>query len=209
MLHANEKMRIYCLGMSCAQAVFGARPPALHYAVRVADLLFMTAAHESGLIHRRQTVFAGKNTNRGGWSLYQVEWPSIEESLRVMNRKPEISTHVLRWLAAFHSRDLRGAVEAALRAMPDLPEDTPADDLHEVSPWVRLLGLMLEETGDPLGCLFARLHYLRAPGPVPATVIDMAAYAKRYYNTAAGKATAAKYQNAFTRLCPWPPERRT
>lgn len=208
MPNANEKMRVYCLGLSCAQAIYSSRAPTLAYAVRVADQLFMTAAHESALVYRRQGVFIGKDTRRGAWSLYQVEWGSMESSLRYAARKDEMVERSLRWLSGFHGRDLRGAFQAALVSIGDLPVNTPADGLHDVSPWVRLLALMLEPTGDPLGCLFARLHYARVPEPIPKSPEAQAIYAKEHFNTPAGKATANKYLEAFNRMCPWPPDER-
>jgi len=48
-----------------------------------------------------------------------------------------------------------------------------------------------------LSCLLARLHYLRVPEAVPATVQDMALYAKAHYNTRLGKATASDYLSAY------------
>ena len=207
MPNANEKMRVYCLGLSCAQAIWNTRAPTLAYAVRVADQLFMTAAHESALVHRRQGAFFGRDTRRGAWSLYQLEWGSVEASLRLLYRKHEMGTRALCWLSGFQGADLRGAMQSALAQVTELPADTPCDDLDEVSPFVRLLELMLEPSGDPLGCLFARLHYMRVPEPIPATPAEMADYAKEHYN-GPGKATAQKYLDAFNRMCPWPPAER-
>ena len=57
-----------------------------------------------------------------------------------------------------------------------------------------ILAVIQDSRGDPLSCLLARLHYLRVPEAVPATVQDMALYAKAHYNTRLGKATAADFR---------------
>ena len=208
MPHANEKMRVYCLGMSCAHAIWNTRAPNLSYVVRVADQLFMTAAHESHLVHRRQVSFVGKSTRRGAWSLYQVEWESIEASLRLLARKPAMAERALNWLAAFQGADLSGVLRVAVQGVGGLRDGIRVDDLYADSVWCRLLDLMLKKSGDPLGCLFARLHYLQVPAPIPSSPEKMADYAKEHYNTAAGKATPQLYLDAFRRMCPWPPEER-
>lgn len=54
----------------------------------------------------------------------------------------------------------------------------------------------------------ARVHYFRVPEALPegslqneVTVRKLAAYAKKYYNTKAGKATEEDYYEAYMRLC--------
>ena len=54
----------------------------------------------------------------------------------------------------------------------------------------------------------ARVHYFRVPEALPEgclqneeTFRKLAAYAKKYYNTEAGKATEEDYYNAYMRLC--------
>ena len=207
MVDANERMRLYCLSLSCAQAIYGGRQPSLGYAIRVADQLFMTASHESHLVHRRQGVFAGKDTRRGAWSLWQVEWGSMETSLRKLAKKQPHAVRAVNWLTAFQG-DSHMVMHQALRGISGLPNRAKADDLAGDSVFVRLLDLMLTKEGDPLGCLFARLHYLRVPAAIPRTTEGMAEYAKEHYNTEAGKATPELYLDAFNQMCPWPLEGR-
>lgn len=45
----------------------------------------------------------------------------------------------------------------------------------------------------------ARIHYYRVPEALPSTLEGLAAYAKKYYNTELGKATAEDYLKAFKR----------
>lgn len=47
----------------------------------------------------------------------------------------------------------------------------------------------------------ARAHYWYRPGKIPKDAKEMAAYAKRHWNTARGKATADDYLSAYRRLC--------
>ena len=44
-----------------------------------------------------------------------------------------------------------------------------------------------------------RVHYYRVPEALPNTLEGLAAYAKKYYNTELGKATAEDYLEAFKR----------
>lgn len=52
--------------------------------------------------------------------------------------------------------------------------------------------------------VMARIHYWRVgePLPAPGDIDGLAGYAKRYWNTEAGKATADDYADAFRRLHP-------
>ena len=55
---------------------------------------------------------------------------------------------------------------------------------------------------DGPGALFARLHLLRCPGPIPDSLEGQAAYWKKHYNTILGKGTEEGYISAFLRLRP-------
>ena len=44
-----------------------------------------------------------------------------------------------------------------------------------------------------------RVHYYRVPEALPDDIIGLSKYAKKYYNTEAGKATAEKYLSDYTR----------
>ena len=46
-------------------------------------------------------------------------------------------------------------------------------------------------------CAMARIHYLRVPEPLPASVEGMAAYYKKFYNTTAGKGTVERFLEAW------------
>ncbi len=45
----------------------------------------------------------------------------------------------------------------------------------------------------------ARIHYLRAPGKIPADLAGQATYWKQYYNTPQGKGTVAEYMDNWVR----------
>lgn len=47
----------------------------------------------------------------------------------------------------------------------------------------------------------ARMQYYRRPEPLPTDLDGLAAYAKRFWNTEAGKATPEKYRADFERYC--------
>lgn len=65
-------------------------------------------------------------------------------------------------------------------------------------------GILLQEGEDMVFNLayataMARVHYYRVPEALPSTLEGLAAYAKKYYNTELGKATAEDYLEAFKR----------
>jgi len=173
-----DKQDILRLCRDCAASIYGTAPPSPQYAERVAKLLFMTAAHESLAFRFRRQIGFRRETCTGAFGLWQCELASIEASIDLIHRPDR--------------RPLRDRCLAWLDRWPGL-EDV---DLSHRTLGIALLALQ-EPRGDPLSCLLARLHYLRVPEAVPATVQDMAVYAKRYYNTRLGKATAANYLSAY------------
>lgn len=65
-------------------------------------------------------------------------------------------------------------------------------------------GILLQQGEDMVFNLayataMARVHYYRVPEALPNTLEGLAAYAKKYYNTNLGKATAEDYLKAFKR----------
>ncbi len=51
-----------------------------------------------------------------------------------------------------------------------------------------------------LATAMARIYYLRGHNPIPVDLAEMAAYAKHYWNTELGKATANDYLAAYLRF---------
>ena len=155
------------------RAVHNGVPPTEAYAQRVAQLLLMTAAHESdGFRARRQYGFSNES-HRGAFSLFQMEVDSIRRSLDDLANKPTLRQSVEMWLIV--SDDIA------------IPAGIGGDELDYV------LGRIQRPEGDRWAMVLARLHYLRVPAPVPSSAREMAEYAKRYWNTAAGKATPLDY----------------
>lgn len=153
---------------ACCRAVHNGNPPTFGYADRAASLMFMTAAHESdGFRARRQYGFSA-GTTRGAFSLFQMEFPSIRESLAMIKARPV----------------LHGQATAFLTAI-----DSPV----EFDDPFRVLQAIQKPTGDALAAVLARLHYYRVPAPVPETPMEQAQYAKKYWNTYLGKATPEDY----------------
>jgi hypothetical protein len=175
-----DAVEFQALCRSCALAIFTKNRPTEWYAERVAQLLFMTASHESDRFETRRQYGFSNGTAAGGWGLMQLEWGSILDSVRLLNRKVALANRVRAWLEL---------------------EDVYIPELNEKSKW-KILFALKEQRGDRLGLVLARLHYLRMPGPVPEDVAGMAEYAKRYYNTPLGKATPGMYLTKFTAL--WP-----
>lgn len=82
------------------------------------------------------------------------------------------------------------AYKAALREAVDALRSSPSAD-----------GLTELEHNDTYAAALARIHYLRAPAPLPLAgdVAGMAMYWKQYYNTWRGKGEEAKYMAKWYR----------
>ena len=157
------------------------------YAETVARILFMTAAHESGGFKYRRQIGYTKWMLGGAWSLWQIELPSIRDSVRRIDNSRALNTRVLGLCADFQCNS--GVLVNAF-----------TDDVRRLA----LLQYIATPEGDPLACVLARLHYLVRPGRIPADPDGMAAYAKKHYNTDLGKATPGAYLAAFRKH--WPEE---
>jgi len=148
------------------------------YSQEAVDLLMMTAAHES---HLGTYLW---QTNGPAQGAFMVEPETWLDTLEYIERK--------RW---WHC----------------IPWTTI--DFHE---YVEYVDAGDNEETDPLNLsdsiVIARMHYWRVSEPLPQAPrtdsgddIDdyhraLADYAKKYYNTAAGKATADKYVEDYTRF---------
>jgi len=188
----NQSKRIADLCLSCGKSIYGSKAPSEQYAMRAAQLLFMTAAHESnGFRARRQYGFpqfppnANPNTisrrhYAGAFGLWQCEIGSIQTSLFWMIAHIEVGHRAHLWLQS--QGDGLGVTGRNVY-----------DALCDVQ----------YPSGDALSCLLGRVHYLRVPEAIPATIPEMAKYAKRYYNTAAGKARPSHYERAFETHWPY------
>jgi len=173
----SRVVRLLC--DDCACSIYTSTAPSMAYADRVARLLFMTAAHESGGFRGRRQLGFSRDDDRGAFGLWQCEWQSIADSIRYVRtpKRVELYNRCVNWLDGYD------------KYFPEL-------DVNEVSK-NGILAVIQDVRGDPLSCLLARLHYLRVPEAVPATVQDMALYAKAHYNTRLGKATASDYLSAY------------
>jgi len=171
--------RIWHMCRGAARAIYGANPPSDGYAYAAAQLLYMTAAHESdGFRARRQYGFDPAPISfEGAFSLWQMERGSISTTIGWLGRRPRVAQNAQKWLGYLPCH--RGV-------------EIPAMRLEAVCTGVQ------GQEGDALACVFARCHYMWiTPKPIPRRAEDLAAYAKQYWNTEAGSATAMLYMNAF------------
>jgi len=91
-----KEIRVLC--QSCAENIFANLGPSEQYALAVARLLFMVAAHESGgFQYRRQLGFAWSN-GFGAHGLWQIEWASVSDSIGMLRRKSALAQRSARWL---------------------------------------------------------------------------------------------------------------
>lgn len=169
---------LHALCQSAAESIYGHTAPTRAYATAVGDLLAGTAATESHLIYRRQGRFTWANDN-GAWGLWQTEAAAVEDSLAYLVRRDDVCANAMVWLFRQGSANVSPLLALEVGSL-----------LRLISGW------------DRLACLFARLHYLRVPGPVPMTHAARATYYKHHYNTPLGKGTPDKYladyYDAFT-----------
>lgn len=176
-------------------SIYDVNKPSPRYVDRTSRLLFMTAAHESGnFIFRRQRGF-GINSEKGAWGLWQVEWISMLDSLRILKRKPNLLNSCCALLSADHAQLLRNTVLDVDAHIDDWQNKTG----NKRSEKMLFLTSMIDDGGDMLNGIMARAHYLRDATPIPDNDDDLAKYAKRVYNTEQGKATSDQYKKAFQR----------
>ena len=176
---------IFDLSHSCAREVCGNRPPTDAYALRVAHILFGTAAHESGgFWQTRQVGFDFRRTS-GAWGLWQCESETIRTCLHRLDFSVSLRTNAARWL---FTRD-----------------DAPVDwYLPYVNSGPTLWQALLHQTclSAPLSVLWARLAYFGDPEPVPATPEAMAEYWGRAYNTREEASKNEQWLEAYRRYLP-------
>jgi hypothetical protein len=142
------------------------------------NLLLGTAAQESNFVYRRQIGFS--TGTRGAFGLWQIEQGSMKSSLSLLNRRPEFLAASFAFLVTYPNN-----LCALLSA-------------YNVA---TIANVMRYEMGDPMACLFARLHYLRINAPIPADLAGQAAYWKQHYNTKRGKGTPQQYIDNWNQLC--------
>jgi len=159
---------------AAAQIYATREQPSLAYQQRVARLLFMTIAHESGAFRWRRQLGFRADSDRGAFGLGQCERGSIMDSTKFCDARPAVESRVRSFLF----------------------------DWPGWSSWPLMRSHLQTLEGDRLSVALCRLHYLRVPTLVPGGLEDQARYAKQWYNTALGKATWQQYRDAFLRL--WP-----
>lgn len=167
--------QIINLCRSCAAEIYATRAPNERYAEAVARLLVGTAATESHFQFRRQHGF-GWSSDGGAWGLWQTEYSAVSDSVKYLRAHAALFDRAAAWLYEHASVDLAALLEE------------PVDRILRMIHWV-----------DALACLFARLHYLRFPTPVPASAEGQAHYWKRHYNTVDGAGTPEKYLANYRR----------
>lgn len=174
-----QRHRIWQICQDCALSVYDTKPPTQAYAHRVARILYGTAAQEGAMKWERQRSVRFDGTI-GGFSKWQLEPDSIRAGLAMMRARPGLSETATSFLF---------------------------DDPHAGTDWIKcavvdqILQWMRLDDNDKIGCLFARLHYLRVPEPIPDDLRSQGEYWKEFYNTFAGKGTVAEYMKnwyAFT-----------
>ena len=175
--------KVWALCKEVGYAIRNSNDPVDHVAAyNAARLLFMTAAHESDNFKARRQYGFSSTSDRGAFSLFQMEWPSIVDSGKHISN-PSRSI-LLRHCTEFLEERINNGFHVGWLTNP-LEHKT------------RILSKLQTEEGDPLACVYARLHYLRVPAALPKSAKAMAEYAKKYYNTSAGKATPMDYLGAY------------
>lgn len=178
-MRCDVARKVIKLSNSCADTIW-CHDSVPEYKAAVASLLMGTAACESNLHYRRQGGFSWNpdpvhaEDIRGAWGLWQTELAAVRDSLRFVKARRLLDLKCGEWLFQVHGADM-----STIAMLPDLA-------------LVQLIG-----GWDRLACLFARLHYLRVPAPVPDNHASRADYYKRWYNTPLGAGTPDKYLTDF------------
>lgn len=145
-------------------------PPNEANADTVARCLFMICAHESnGFKARRQYGFSADSIG-GAFGLWQCERDGINRAVERMSQR-EIWNRCCAWLRKEGS---------------EMPMDTKA-----------VMMAVQKPNGDALACLIARVYHLGVTAAIPADLVKMADYCKKYHNTDKGKATPELYLAAY------------
>ena len=173
----DNARRIWGLCLGCARAIWGMRRPTDGYALRTARLMFGTAAQESSLRWERQEgpMFSGRV---GGFSKWQLEVGSIQESLAYLRRRRDVMERATTWLFA---------------------DDDAGPEWLQMGIESILWSLRMNDNDVP-GVMFCRLHYLwSTTEPIPEGIEGQARYWKLWYNSLAGKGTEAEYVRNWER----------
>jgi hypothetical protein len=171
------------LSISVMQNVFAAARPSSEYCDTGARLLMMIGAHESGgwkhpRQHNGQEYFP-LDSARNAFGLWQTEPISILESLRRLEADIDIAIRSARWL-------FQANVEPFWYRAFAPGQYTPLHTMIVASPRASVL--------------FARLHVMWDPKPIPSGVNEQAKYAKAVYNRN-GSASSAQYIQAWYKHC--------
>jgi hypothetical protein len=172
---------LWTLCLKCAAEIYATRAPNLTYTTTTARLLFGTAAQESSLKWERQRspLWSGQT---GGFSKWQLETGSIIDSCLMLQKNPYLNRRALAFLF-------------------DDPHALDCLDWFNKMTFNGLLWALRLNDNDTLGILFARLHYMRIPTPIPASIEDQAHYWKQHYNTPLGAGTTSQYLQNWNDLC--------
>lgn len=157
----NKSKYIYELSRSCAKGVWHMVDPPYKRACAVTELLFSTALMESDLKHTRQIGYSYMEEG-GAWSYWQLQYDSVKESIRMLNKRAFTARRVGRWI--FDDK----SVTAEWTSM--------FDDLSPLEVMQIIGGF------DRMACAFSRLHYLWVPEPIPTGAISQGLYWKKHYN---------------------------
>ena len=87
----SRVVRLLC--DDCACSIYTSTAPSMAYADRVARLLFMTAAHESGGFRWRRQLGFSRDDDRGAFGLWQCEWQSIADSIRYVRTPKRVELY--------------------------------------------------------------------------------------------------------------------
>ena len=157
-----------------ARALWDRTPPNDRYADAVQRLLFMTWAHESDQFKASRQYGLTWRSDIGGWGPCQIELGSVTDSMKLLERKPNLAKRV----AQFVGNSGRAEIDWLLEMTPEQV--------------LRLLA-----ASERMSAAFCRLHYLRVPAAIPDGLNEASEYAKKYYNTHLGKATPEQYLAAY------------
>ena len=167
---------VWAICQRIASGVYIKRPPSEAYALRVARLLWGTAAHESGGFRYRRQLGFSLSSLAGGWGLWQIEHGSVTDSLYDVSGNAKLTSAVC---AVLNDRGR------------ELVRRWNTNEIIRATAFAEY---------DDVSCVLARMHYMRVRDAVPETPGGCAVYWKTWYNTSAGKGRPEQWLEAFNRL---------
>ena len=176
----NDIAQNWDLCLDAANAIYSNKKANPRYAFDVATQMLGTIYQESNGRTRRQ--FGLERVEYvGAFGITQIEWPTIKECLKRLDKKPAMAVRLARFVFERDGYDVCWYKHVTL--------------------WRREAILWTLQTSDRLAIALTRVNYSRFPPRIPEGADEQSRYWKAHWNTPRGKGTAHEYQDNWLRYC--------